>query len=1073
MPDLDPMAEALASLGRPVRPPTRVNRPRREPSAFEPPVESETETSQPLTTRKGALKFQPATSNWSLSRLGEVQSLYKQTQGTDLPVSVRGQGAIHNKWNLDHHDSADIGLNPNSKEGQALLAQLQEEQIPFLAFDHAIPGVATGPHIHIGRPSHRLGQQSTQASGDNDPMAEALAALKADAPQEPKELLTPQVTSRVIDETGEEMPTVAQPASRIASPIQFQETGITEPLSLNPVENIANVLNAKKSQQATGLARLQSEHYTPPKSGDMGERVRVPFKAGQAPTPDEAVNGFLSIFGPEYVALNERYKSETGQNILKLTDSNFQRDPDGSFYLRPSRGAIDYINAYGQGGLSAADAESARQNKEFLDAQNKAIEESAPDVRAGEAATKRGVDSPFIRGVTGGAARAAQAVGSVLPESLGGFESKASVMRAAAEEADKRAPLTSRVDQFKAGLGEAVPGAMMLAATAPLGAAQLPALGVLEGSTPEERLRGGLEGAATQATFGLGPHLAPNITGTAQKVLTGTTLAGIPVGEAVARGESPTRALSSSLPYVALPFLHQAGKETPELPEVQAKEALGIERAPIVPDVESVLAAREAKVQPVTDREGNVLLNPEEVAQGGKPKIRLAAKPEQTPAHDSNFQPRDESGKFAGAPEYPKELLSPALESALSETPKVEDAPRGAPQDALPAPVSDPMADALTSLGAKIHQTQEPEVVPARTTSPRNAVTEAERAQRGLPRLESVARKAMGQSYEDGKRAVIEGRLDPRKLADDVASEPRPLNDSETSALGYDRMRLINRTDEIHAQIDDAIRSGDDELLAALKAEQGTIEQAYDANDEALKRAGTENARALNIRKLMIKDDYSLASMKQRAKVAFKRELTTRERSTVEIQANRIKELQDQVAQHEEKQKNLEAQRAISRIKDDLARESRRRTRGKRQESLADDFADLRVQFSQARAEVKGVQPSGLAGLDPEGKLTLLIGRMAKNRLKAGINTVDGLVDEIHSAIKDFADVTKRDVRDAISGYGLTSKGTRSELQKELDRLKSEMRQASKQEDVNAGIRSARREGPTLREGVGKRKAHS
>ena len=50
----------------------------------------------------------------------------------------------------------DVGINPTSTEGQALIAYLQANGIPFGAFRQAIPGVATGPHIHIGMPSHRL-----------------------------------------------------------------------------------------------------------------------------------------------------------------------------------------------------------------------------------------------------------------------------------------------------------------------------------------------------------------------------------------------------------------------------------------------------------------------------------------------------------------------------------------------------------------------------------------------------------------------------------------------------------------------------------------------------------------------------------------------------------------------------------------------------------------------------------------------------------------------------------------------------------------------------------------------------
>ena len=37
----------------------------------------------------------------------------------------------------------------------ALISYLQSHGIPFSAFRTAIPGVATGPHIHIGMPSHR------------------------------------------------------------------------------------------------------------------------------------------------------------------------------------------------------------------------------------------------------------------------------------------------------------------------------------------------------------------------------------------------------------------------------------------------------------------------------------------------------------------------------------------------------------------------------------------------------------------------------------------------------------------------------------------------------------------------------------------------------------------------------------------------------------------------------------------------------------------------------------------------------------------------------------------------------
>jgi len=92
---------------------------------------------------------------WVLSQAGPIESFFQQTFKRPLPIAVFGQGAIHNQWRLDHRNAMDISLNPDGAEGQALIRFLQSNGIPFSAFRGAIPGVATGPHIHIGMPSHR------------------------------------------------------------------------------------------------------------------------------------------------------------------------------------------------------------------------------------------------------------------------------------------------------------------------------------------------------------------------------------------------------------------------------------------------------------------------------------------------------------------------------------------------------------------------------------------------------------------------------------------------------------------------------------------------------------------------------------------------------------------------------------------------------------------------------------------------------------------------------------------------------------------------------------------------------
>jgi hypothetical protein len=94
-------------------------------------------------------------SGWGIGEAWKIQRFFSDTFKRELPIAVFGQGAIHDRWRLDHRNAMDISLHPDSAEGQALLNFLQKNGIPYSAFRSAIPGTATGPHIHIGRPSHR------------------------------------------------------------------------------------------------------------------------------------------------------------------------------------------------------------------------------------------------------------------------------------------------------------------------------------------------------------------------------------------------------------------------------------------------------------------------------------------------------------------------------------------------------------------------------------------------------------------------------------------------------------------------------------------------------------------------------------------------------------------------------------------------------------------------------------------------------------------------------------------------------------------------------------------------------
>lgn len=105
--------------------------------------------------RPTVLRYHGAT-NWSLAHLAGIQSFFSSTFGHSLPLSTVGQSVTHTRLGWDHRDSVDVGLHPESPEGKTLMSFLQAQGIPFLAFRGAIPGVSTGAHIHIGKPSNKI-----------------------------------------------------------------------------------------------------------------------------------------------------------------------------------------------------------------------------------------------------------------------------------------------------------------------------------------------------------------------------------------------------------------------------------------------------------------------------------------------------------------------------------------------------------------------------------------------------------------------------------------------------------------------------------------------------------------------------------------------------------------------------------------------------------------------------------------------------------------------------------------------------------------------------------------------------
>ncbi|HXA52948.1 MAG TPA: hypothetical protein VNV86_21675 [Candidatus Acidoferrum sp.] len=93
---------------------------------------------------------------FSMVAFSKVESEFEKHFGKPLPVSAMGDTAVHRSMGFDHRGRVDVALNPDQPEGHWLLEYLVQNHIPYFAFRHAVPGKATGAHIHLGPMSTRF-----------------------------------------------------------------------------------------------------------------------------------------------------------------------------------------------------------------------------------------------------------------------------------------------------------------------------------------------------------------------------------------------------------------------------------------------------------------------------------------------------------------------------------------------------------------------------------------------------------------------------------------------------------------------------------------------------------------------------------------------------------------------------------------------------------------------------------------------------------------------------------------------------------------------------------------------------
>lgn len=574
--------------------------------------------SPPKKQTKAFDSFQPESTDWNATKFSDIENWYQKTFSSNIPAQ-KGQKIIHNRWGLDHRDSADVNLNPRSAEGQKVIEYLKQNNIPFLAFTRSIPGVSTGAHIHIGMASHKtnkkykvgeiLGtdqedQQKTQDSNynfsgidnlDNETKSEESKYSFANVDtlnktdQESKDDL---ISTSTIEFTG-------TPEEQNKKKAAYKEFNKQKILSENKV-NLADIftkgipdsfsvpLEIKPEELETDTTK-RGFYLAAKAAGVPNIQAMVFAEQREAAAKAKGRGGLYQQFSDTKLTPQEVEKLKT-EGYTKFTLS----DPEDIKVLR------DLVSRSGlQIGNQTFSPKQAKQIRGFVaDAQN-----AGAAYRGASEAAGTGIEELY--NILGGAVEATKELSPTtlgldyLSRKIAGkspindvssslykegdiYSAATDILRSAHPEEERiEGQRTSSWAPFSRDITSFLPTAIKLTATSPLGPAQLPVLGYFEnrraGIVPA--LKGGGIGILYQVALGglgkifeplegatklLDESISETLSPTTKRIIShlgqGGAFTAALAGSGVLQGQSLEQAFIQNAPFSILPFLHE-GKD--------------------------------------------------------------------------------------------------------------------------------------------------------------------------------------------------------------------------------------------------------------------------------------------------------------------------------------------------------------------------------------------------------------------------------------------------------------------------------------------------------------------------------
>ena len=218
----------------------------------------------------------------------------------------------------------------------------------------------------------------------------------------------------------------------------------------------------------------------------------------------------------------------------------------------------------------------------------------------------------------------------------------------------------------------------------------------------------------------------------------------------------------------------------------------------------------------------------------------------------------EESAK-AKTPEE-KAIIHAAIEQLAKVSEPAEVPPPHVPEKPLAVPDADVKTEVQPLAATAEATTVKPE---GSLAGIKNAVVDEEMAKMGLDPAEHGAGLTWEQAKADADAKIAADPFAGQKLVKSLSDSPRPITGQEDALLLTEVNRLKLERDGAEAQLIEAKKSGNREAEAEANVRIAAARDAFTEASETATKIGTPQAQGLALRRMMMREDYSISSMER------------------------------------------------------------------------------------------------------------------------------------------------------------------------------------------------------------------